>query len=82
MPVPGEKGIRRAEEQRDKEQAHFVIGYTVITSYSIHYTKLYEVEGGVLRSTGTKAGVLTLFRIVAALSAGMLLHGLHLLVRA
>jgi len=40
------------------------------------------VEGGVLRSTGTKAGVLTLFRIAAALSAGLLLHGLHLLVRA
>jgi len=28
IPVPGEKGIRRIEEQRDKEQAHFVIGYT------------------------------------------------------
>lgn len=28
MPVPAEKGIRKAEEQRDKEQAHFVIGYT------------------------------------------------------
>ncbi|GAB4370731.1 MAG: nucleoside recognition protein [Deltaproteobacteria bacterium] len=40
------------------------------------------VEGGVLRSTGTKAGVLTLFRIAAALSAGLLLHGMHLLVRA
>ncbi len=28
MPVPGQKGIRREEEPRDKEQAHFVIGYT------------------------------------------------------
>ncbi|GAB4370750.1 MAG: pitrilysin family protein [Deltaproteobacteria bacterium] len=28
MPVPGEKGIRRAAEPRDREQAHFVIGYT------------------------------------------------------
>ncbi len=28
IPVPAEKGIRRAEEPRDKEQAHFVIGYT------------------------------------------------------
>ena len=28
MPVPEEKGIRRGEEPRDKEQAHFVIGYT------------------------------------------------------
>ena len=28
MPVPEERGIRRAEEPRDKEQAHFVIGYT------------------------------------------------------
>jgi len=28
IPVPVEKGIRRIEEQRDKEQAHFVIGYT------------------------------------------------------
>lgn len=28
MPVPEEKGIRKAEERRDKEQAHFVIGYT------------------------------------------------------
>lgn len=37
------------------------------------------VEGGVLRSTGTKAGVLTLFRVGAAASAGLLLHGLHLL---
>lgn len=26
--VPPEQGIRRAEERRDKEQAHFVIGYT------------------------------------------------------
>jgi len=39
------------------------------------------VEGGVLRSTGTNAGVLTLFRVAAALSAGLLLHGLHLLGR-
>lgn len=38
------------------------------------------VEGGVLRSTGTQAGVLTLFRVVAAASAGLLLHALHLLV--
>lgn len=28
MPVAEEKGIRRIEERRDKEQAHFVIGYT------------------------------------------------------
>ena len=28
IPVPEEKEIRRAEEPRDKEQAHFVIGYT------------------------------------------------------
>lgn len=27
MPVPEEQGIRKAEEQRDREQAHFVIGY-------------------------------------------------------
>lgn len=38
------------------------------------------VEGGVLRSTGTQAGVLTLFRVVASASAGLLLHALHLLV--
>lgn len=38
------------------------------------------VEGGVLRSTGTKAGVLTLFRVGAAASAGLLLYALHLLV--
>jgi len=37
------------------------------------------VEGGVLRSTGTKAGVLTLFRVGAAACAGLLLHALHLL---
>lgn len=37
------------------------------------------VEGGVLRSTGTKAGVLTLFRVGAAVSAGLLLYALHLL---
>jgi zinc protease len=28
LPVPEGGGIRRAEEPRDKEQAHFVIGYT------------------------------------------------------
>ncbi len=28
IPVPPEKGIRRGEEKREKEQAHFVIGYT------------------------------------------------------
>ena len=28
MPVPPEKGIRRGEEPGEKEQAHFVIGYT------------------------------------------------------
>lgn len=28
MPVPEEKGIRRGEEPGEKEQAHFVIGYT------------------------------------------------------
>ncbi|MBF8260037.1 MAG: Zinc protease, partial [Actinobacteria bacterium] len=28
MPVPAETGIRRGEEQREKQQAHFVIGYT------------------------------------------------------
>lgn len=28
MSVPPESGIRRAEERREKEQAHFVIGYT------------------------------------------------------
>ncbi len=28
LPVPEEKGIRRGEELRAKEQAHFVIGYT------------------------------------------------------
>ncbi len=28
IPVPEEPGIRRAEEPRDKEQAHFIIGYT------------------------------------------------------
>jgi len=28
MPVPAEAGIRRGEEQREKQQAHFVIGYT------------------------------------------------------
>jgi zinc protease len=28
MPAPEEEGIRRAEERREKEQAHFVIGYT------------------------------------------------------
>ncbi len=27
MPVPPENGIRRVEERREKEQAHFVIGY-------------------------------------------------------
>ncbi len=27
IPVPPEAGIRRAEERREKEQAHFVIGY-------------------------------------------------------
>ncbi len=27
MPVPGADGIRKVEEQRTKEQAHFVIGY-------------------------------------------------------
>jgi zinc protease len=28
IPVPPEKGIRLSEERRNKEQAHFVIGYT------------------------------------------------------
>ncbi len=28
MKVPPEKGVRRGEEQREKQQAHFVIGYT------------------------------------------------------
>ncbi len=28
MKVPPEEGIRRGEEQREKQQAHFVIGYT------------------------------------------------------
>ncbi|MGB3400021.1 MAG: pitrilysin family protein, partial [Candidatus Deferrimicrobiaceae bacterium] len=28
MPVPEEKGIRRGEEPGEKEQAHFIIGYT------------------------------------------------------
>jgi zinc protease len=28
IPVPEERGIRRGEELREKEQAHFVIGYT------------------------------------------------------
>jgi zinc protease len=28
MPVPAEAGVRRGEEQREKQQAHFVIGYT------------------------------------------------------
>ena len=28
MPVPAAAGIRRGEEQREKQQAHFVIGYT------------------------------------------------------
>ena len=37
------------------------------------------VEGGVLQSTGTRGGILTLFRIVAAAVAGLLLHGAHLL---
>ena len=37
------------------------------------------VEGGVLRSTGTKAGVLTLFRVGAAAFSGLLLRALHLL---
>jgi zinc protease len=31
MPVPEGGGIRRAEEPRDKEQAHFLIGYTGAT---------------------------------------------------
>lgn len=37
------------------------------------------VEGGVLQSTGTRGGILTLFRIVAAAVAGLLLHGAYLL---
>ena len=37
------------------------------------------VEGGVLQSTGTRGGILTLFRVVAAAVAGLLLHGAHLL---
>lgn len=37
------------------------------------------VEGGVLRSTGANAGVLTLFRVGAAVSVGFLLNALRLL---
>jgi len=35
------------------------------------------LEGGVLRSTGTRAGVLTVARIVLAVVAGLLCRGLH-----
>lgn len=37
------------------------------------------VEGGVLRSTGARASVLTLCRIVIAMATGLLFHGAHLL---
>ena len=40
------------------------------------------VEGGVLRSTGTRAGLLTLFRVGAAAFAGLFLHAFRLLVGA
>lgn len=35
------------------------------------------LEGGVLRSTGTRAGLLTLARILLAIFAGLLYRGLH-----
>lgn len=38
------------------------------------------VEGAVLRSTGTRAGVLTLFRVLLAAAAGLLVRGLHALL--
>ena len=37
------------------------------------------VEGGVLRSTGTRAGVLTLCRIALATATGLLFHGAKIL---
>lgn len=40
------------------------------------------VEGGVLRSTGTNAGALTLFRLAAAAFAGLFLHAIRLLVES
>ncbi len=38
------------------------------------------LEGGVLGSTGTRGGVLTLCRLLIAFAAGALLHGLHRLL--
>ncbi len=37
------------------------------------------VEGGVLRSTGTRAGILTFCRVVIAMGTGFLFHGANLL---
>jgi hypothetical protein len=38
------------------------------------------VEGAVLRTTGARAGALTLFRLLLAAAAGLLLRGLHALL--